>query len=225
MAVYDLNGNNIAGKDFTGKTFVTFGDSITWYDGHSQSGVDVNGYQYYLRQIGFTVTNKGVSGASIAYHSGGYTDICETVTSTDCSGYDYAFVAGGVNDYQSFPSEIGELASSNYSNTTVIGALQIIIEKIVTDNPDIKLFMMTPLREAYNGTNCDNPNSKGNTLGDYADAIRLVAKHYSIPVLDFNAMSGVNEKNLSALTIDNLHLNNAGYAFVSEKLETFVEGL
>lgn len=225
MAVYDLSGKNISEKNFTGKTFVTFGDSITWYDGHQQSGTYVNGYQYYLRQIGFTVTNKGVSGASIAYHSGGYTDICETVNTTNCAGYDYAFVAGGVNDYQSFPSEIGELAASNYDNTTVIGALQIIVEKILTDNPDIKLFFITPLREHYNGTNCDTPNSKGYTLDDYAIAIRLVAKHYSIPVLDFNAMSGVNEMNLPTLTIDSLHLNNAGYEFVSNKLVAFVDGL
>ena len=223
MAVYDLNGNNIAGKDYTGKKFVTFGDSITWYDGHHQSGVDVKGYQYYLRQTGFTVTNKGVSGASIAYHSGGYTDICETVLATDCSDYDYAFVAGGVNDYQSFYSSIGQLASSNYNNTTVIGALQIIIEKIVTDKPGIKLFLMTPMREHYNGTNCDSTNSAGNTLADYADAIKLTAKRYSIPVLDFNVMSGVNETNMSTLTIDNLHLNNAGYAFVSNKLLSFVD--
>ena len=225
MSVYNINGYNIAGADFTGKTFVTFGDSITWYDGHQQSGVTVNGYQYYLRQMGFTVTNLGVSGASIAYHSGGYTDICETVSNTDCSGYDYAFVAGGVNDYLSFPSDIGEIASSNYNNTTVIGALQIIIEKIITDKPGIKLFLVTPMREHHNGRDCDVANSKGNTLSDYADAIRIVAKHYSVPVLDFNAMSGVNEVNLAALTIDNLHLNNTGYAFVSEKLKSFIQTL
>jgi len=57
---------------WAGKTFVTFGDSITAYDGgvfaatHIESGQSVKGYQTYMREIlGCSILNKGSGGKTM----------------------------------------------------------------------------------------------------------------------------------------------------------------
>lgn len=222
MAIYDVNGTQLVGGDAAGRTMVTFGDSITWYDGHSQSGVTVNGYQYYLRRMGLTVTNLGVDGAKLALREGTQTDIVETVAATDCAGYDYVMIAGGTNDYGGAgPRPLGALSDGPYDTSTVYGALQRMIEKIYTDRRDVRLFFVTPLQRADKTA----ANALGLTLADYCEAIRTAAARYAVPVLDFQRMSGLNAVNLGALTADGLHPNNAGYAYLANKLTKFVEGL
>lgn len=222
MAVYDINGHNISGGDLAGKKIATFGDSITWYDRHSQSSTTVNGYQYYMRNAGMTVTNLGVDGAKLALREGTQVDIVESVAATDCSQFDYIMIAGGTNDYGGGgPRPLGELTSGTYDTSTVYGALQTMIEKIYTDKKDIKLFFVTPLQR----TDMTAANSQSLVLADYCEAIRLAAARYAVPVLDFQRMSGLNAINIGTLTIDGLHPNNAGYLFLSNKLMSFIEAL
>lgn len=221
MQIYDVNGNVYGGYSFSGKSIITFGDGITSEDGKTYAGETVKGYQGYLRDAGFTVTNAGISNACITYHAGDPTDICETVHDTNCTGYDYVMIAGGVNDFRLASSPMGELADSDYDSGTFIGSLQYMIEKIVADKPDIKLFFVTPL--FCNGWN--TPNALGYTLTDYSDAIKYVAARYAIPVLDFTSVSGLNDKNISVLTRDGLHPKNIGYQLFSRKLLSFVDSL
>lgn len=224
MAVYDISGNLISADSvLDGKTMITLGDSIVYYDGHSAGGETIKGYQGYLRDAGMTVTNVGVAGAAIAYHPGSYTDIVETAQNTNFSGYDYVMVAGGTNDFGHRMSPIGELNSTPYDSTTVIGALQIIIEKILTDKKNSRIFLMTPLKRSDLPWN--TPNGIGKRMGDYADAIRLVGAYYSVPVLDFFNESGLDDQNMGTLLRDGVHPNNAGYLFVSNKLVKFTEML
>lgn len=222
MAIYNIEGAQLVSGDTAGKKIVTFGDSITWYDGHHQSDVTVNGYQYYLRKMGLMVTNLGVDGAKLALREGTQEDIVESVNATDCSEYDYVMIAGGTNDYGGGgPRPLGALANGDYDISTVYGALQRMIEKIYTDRKDVKLFFVTPLQR----TDMTAANSQGLVLADYCEAIRITAARYAVPVLDFQRMSGLSAVNIGTLTIDGLHPNNAGYAFVSNKLMKFVEGL
>ena len=225
MAVYDIEGNVISHElPFSGEKLVTFGDSITYMDGHTASGTGelIKGYQGWLRDIGLDVTNLGVDGAKLAIREGTQEDIVETVAKTDCSGYDYVMIAGGTNDYGGGgPRPIGEIAASNYDTSTVIGAMQTMIEKIYGDKKDIKLFFVTPLMR----TDMTTANSLGNTLLDYCNAIKTAAAHYAVPVLDFQTMSGLNAANIGTLTKDGLHPKNAGYAYLAKKLQSFVQSL
>lgn len=225
MAVYDINGTEIAQDlPFSGEKVATFGDSITYMDGRTSTidGEKVYGYQSWLREIGLTVDNFGVDGAKLAYVDDTRMDIVEKVAMTDCSGYDYVMIAGGTNDYGGAnPRAIGQLASSNYDNTTVIGACQTMIEKIIGEKKDIKLFFLTPLQRIDRSS----ANSLGLVLPDYVAAIRTVTEYYSIPLLDFYKISGINKVNASVLTKDGLHPKNIGYAFVAKKLQEFVKAL
>lgn len=205
-----------------GKKCLQLGDSITWYDGHSNpKGEDVKGYAGYLRDIGMTVNNKGVSGACIAYTPERYTDVCTTIDSiTDLETYDLVTIAGGVNDYQTDPVEIGTLANDNFDKTKFIQAYQYIIEKILSINPTVQIVIFTPLK-CFNMT---TENTKGLLLSDYVDAVREVAEYYSIPIFDQYANCGFNKKTSSTYTIDNLHPNNLGYKMICEtKLLPFLE--
>jgi len=221
MQIYDVNGNVYDGYSFSGKSIITFGDGITSEDGKTYAGETVKGYQGYLRDAGFTVTNAGISNACITYHAGDPTDICETVHDTSCTGYDYVMIAGGVNDFRLASSPMGELTDSDFDSGTFIGALQFIIEKIVNDNADAKIFFVTPLL-------CDGwntPNSLGYTLTNYSDAIKYVAAKYAIPVLDFTSVAGINDKNIGVLTRDGVHPKNTGFQLLSSKLMSFVNSL
>lgn len=225
MAVYDINGTEIAQDlPFNGEKVATFGDSITYMDGHTSSvdGETVYGYQSWLREIGLVVDNFGVDGAKLARVDDSRKDIVEKVLETDCSGYDYVMIAGGTNDYGGAnPRQIGTLASSDYDTTTVIGACQTMIEKIINDKKNVKLFFIVPLQRADRSS----ANALGLVLDDYCNAIRLVAENYSIPVLDFRKMGGINKANASVLTKDGLHPKNIGYAFLANKLQKFVQDL
>lgn len=205
---------------------IMLGDSITWYDGHTYRGSSVVavGYPSYLKKLGFnSIVNAGVSGACIAYHSDSqYTDIVTTAQNTDFSNYDIVTIAGGINDFKFWSSPLGAISSSNYDQTTIIGALQIIFEKILTDNINAKIAVFTPLKangwESQNSINLD--------LMNYHDAIVEVCEYYSIPVLDLTLISGFNNKTISSYTIDGLHPNNDGYKIICEsKMQDFVNSL
>ena len=205
---------------------IMLGDSITWYDGHVLPGPNVPavGYPSYLKQLGFkSVTNAAVSGACIAYHSDSpYVDIVTTANSTNFATYDIVTIAGGINDFKFWDSPIGQLQTLGFDDTTVIGALQIIIEKIFSDNINAKIALFTPLKAAGWNT----PNGLGLTLMDYRDAIISVAEYYSIPVFDMTQISGFNNITIASYTIDGLHPNNDGFKLVCvDKMKSFVNAL
>ena len=208
-----------------GKKVVLLGDSIVTCNGNSS----MKGWQYYLGQLGFsTITNKAHSGACMAYHSERqYEDVATTVDSVDFSTYDLVIIHAGVNDYHATSaSPIGSLVNSvtatDFTKTDFIGAIQYIITKILTSKPGIKIALFTPLKE----NNFTNTNSQSKVLKDYADAIKTVADYYSIPVLDYYSMSGLNRMNFSTYLSDGTHPNEAGYKFISEnKLTSFIANL
>lgn len=194
---------------------VQIGDSITWYDGNTQTidgeQVTVKGYASYLRDIGMIVDNQGVSGACITNLST-YTDISEKVDNIDFTQFDICTIAGGVNDYEFWNSPMGDFANSNFDKGLFIQAYQYIIEKIISENKNIKIILMTPLQE----TQKTDANTQGLYLKDYVNKIKEIGDYYGIPVLDLYGESGLNKINMSTLTIDGLHPNNDGYKLICE---------
>ena len=212
-------------KPWDGKKVVLLGDSIVTCNGNTS----MKGYSYYLEQLGFsTITNKAHGGACAAYHSEThYEDVVTTVDDVNFSSYDLAIIAAGVNDYYvSSASPIGTLVNSvtatDFTKTDFIGALQYIITKALTSKPGIKIALFTPLKI----NNFNTANSQSKVLKDYADAIKTVADYYSIPVLDFYSMSGLNRMNFSTYLSDGVHPTEAGYKFICEnKLKSFIANL
>lgn len=215
------------GNKWNNTKCVQLGDSITWYDGQNslKDGTPVVGYASYLRGIFKEVDNYGVSGASIAYHKESkYEDVVETVEKVDFSNYGFCTLAAGANDVIYQFSPLGELTNGNYDKTTFYGAYQYIIEKILKQNPNIQLMMVTPLK-AKKTSQPGYKNKLGYTMKDFVEAVKKIAEHYSIPILDFYSISGFNPLTFDTYTIDGLHPSNKGFQQLSLKMVAFINTL
>lgn len=185
-----------------GKTAVTFGDSITWYDGHPYHGLDgskeegviAKGYQSYMRELGMIVDNKGYDGHHLP-------DIVnDKILPTDFTDYEYATITSGANDSR-YDIPVGEIEpiGQNHGTSTFIGALQTGIEHILTSNPQTKIVLMTPIRgwiyypEGYPPAIRPSKSGDGVVEEKYAIAIKEVGKFYGIPVCDWYNLVTVNE--------------------------------
>ena len=194
-------------------TIAFFGDSIT-------SGAGEGDYPSLIASItGASVTNNGTSGATLAagtsstYH---IVDLINTYTGTD----DIICISGGINDFnKSVP--IGSL-TSGYADeldaTTVIGALESIFRKLLTNHTEAKIYYVITHKAASAEINA---NSLGLTFTDYHDAIVSVLEKYSIPFYDAFASSGFvtstygawgeTIRNLYTVNGDGIHPNADGY--------------
>ena len=172
--VSQSNGWYLCDENYRYKTYVAFGDSITYgYDGDTYARME----KPYPTLVGEalkigTVENLGKNGATAAACSG-RTNMTERVLSYDGNA-DIISVALGVNDY-SAKAALGDMTSRD--NTTVYGSFHLIAEHLTTKYPDAFIFFMTPFKY--------KTESNGvYTLADVAQAVRDVAAAYNIPVLD-----------------------------------------
>ena len=96
------------------------------------------------------------------------------------------------------------------TNATFYGSLYLICEYFEEKYPDSFIFFMTPTKTKYSAYEVDND---GNTLNDFAEAIRIYAKKYNYPLLDMYYYSGFEEEMFSAESdgvhpSENFHKNN-----------------
>lgn len=239
---YTVNGkadiigpiDNVTSKWY-GKNGVTFGDSIPWYDGkafvntHIEYGQIAKGYQSYMREkLGCTVDNQGVSSVDI-------TQIFSSKISTyDFTDIDFVTLTSGANDHRKgIPLGVIADIGTTFNTSTFFGALQASVEKVLTDKPTIKIYLLTPIKGWYHeeGTSdVPNPNGEGILSVDYVNAIIAVGELYSLPVLDWYHLSTINDISMDVYIGDNpavftaysLHPTNAGYKRMADVLIPFL---
>lgn len=211
---------------FYKKNVVCFGDSRTWYDGESYNdrtksewaGRTCTGYQEQLRKLLLAnVESQGVSGNTSA-------QICERVRAFDFTGYDAVLLEGGVNDFVKESSvTIGSIApvGSEFDTTTVYGAWQSAVEYIMTNYPQVSVYMTIP---AIAWT------SAGLFPYDIAKIKGEVAELYHIPCLDLYKEGGINEINRDYFYADDvdatgwrLHFNDYGNKWIGERIAEFMK--
>lgn len=217
-----------------GKKIVTFGDSITWYDGHEfvgshiETGNIAKGYQYYMRsKLKCTVINEGMDGKTMP-------EIwADKIKSYDFSDVDAVTITSGANDYKNL-TELGMIdgIGSKHDESTFYGALQSSIEKIKFDNTRTKIYLLTPIKGWFNeeGTeSVPNPEAKGLMGTDYVNAIKEIGKLYKTPVCDWYSETGFNEKNRAKYYGETdkspyyLHPTNAGFKRMADILIPFLK--
>lgn len=194
-------------------TIAFFGDSIT-------AGSNNGGYPSIISSItGARVTNYGISGATIATGTEATYHIVELV-STYTGNDDIVCISGGLNDMnKSVP--IGTLTTGyadELDTSTVIGALESIIQNLLTNHTTAKIFYVITHKAASVEI---NKNSLDLTFTDYHDAIVSVLEKYSIPFYDAFASSGFvtsaygawgeTMRNLYTVNADGIHPNEDGY--------------
>lgn len=189
--------------DFSDKTYVAFGDSITFGADYSRGYAQMD--NPYSELVASTLgmksyKNAGISGATLCTNSLNLACISDIVTNTSTS-YDVISLLGGVND---FNRDLPLGSYEDNTNVTIFGSLDVIAKYLTTTFSDSFIFFMTPYREYWCGVHCLSQNSQGYNLEDVANAVKQVANKYNIPVLDlFN--EGQYELEMYNSDSDGLH--------------------
>ena len=221
-----------------GKVCITYGDSITWYDGNAynwgkEQGVTAVGYQQYMKEeLGFArIENCGFSGWTMPQIMAQLRG--RTVRSFWAKVH-YVTIMSGAND-ERHGTPLGEIADkgSKFDTTTYIGALQSGVEHILKMNPDIVIVLFTPIKGwiyAPAGYGDANPQSEDGVITEkWADAVKEVAALYGLPVCDLYNESGIdyeiadreaymNDPEPPVNTLYSLHPNTAGYELLSQAI-------
>jgi lysophospholipase L1-like esterase len=207
-----------------GKIINVLGDSIT--QGVGVSCVE-NAYQNVMGRIvgAAEVRNFGVSGTRFARQYGAdnfpwpFTERFKAMP----EDADLVIVFGGTNDYGHGDAPFG--AWGDTTPDTFVGACHYLFSELVKKYPATPIVVMTPLQTSYD----QNPSGNtGKPLIDYVDTIIRVAGHYSIPVLDLYAQSGIQPRLQvlrDAYCPDGLHPNDAGHVILAEKIFAFLKNL
>lgn len=180
-------------QPYKGKKILSIGDSYTWQNAYGK---------YLSKATGCIQRARGQNGASIDYFcANSYTgsdgkSVAEMFDADLLSSYDIITIMGGTNDYGQGKA-IGTFADDETVDT-VFGHLHKVINKIMSIKPTVKIFFCTqpyrcPVPAFHNGLGGYEPNSKGVTLEDVANAIIDFAGHYGYPVYDFYHHSGWNK--------------------------------
>ena len=194
-------------------TIAFFGDSIT-------AGTVNGDYPSLIASItGASVTNHGKSGATLAAGTSSthhVVDLVNEYTGTD----DIICISGGMND-MNLAVPLGTLTAGyadDLDTTTVMGALESIFRKLLTDHTAAKVYYVITHKAASVEL---NKNELGLTFGDYHDGIVSVLEKYAVPFYDAFADSGFitsaygawgeTMRNLYTVNGDGIHPNEAGY--------------
>lgn len=205
--------------DISYKNIVCFGDSLTWYDGKPFSWGDYEdticiGYESYLKTEtnARNVDNFGQSGKTTP-------EICTYIKTIDFSVSNCIIVMGGDNDDRLSVS-VGSLqpVGSVFDTTTVYGALQDMIETVLTSKPALTIILMTePMGWTYRNSQMERVNDQ------IPNAYREVASLYGLGLIDLWNKSGINEFTRDTYYADPpdnhlymYHPNNEGWKRISK---------
>ena len=194
------------------KSWLTLGDSIT----------KANGYQIIVKEkLGFSnVDNKGMNGQTMAYQKNNKSTY-SIGKNINYKKYDLVTIFIGTNDFR-YNKKLGKIKESNYDEMTFIGSYQMLIERILSSNPEVDLVLITPLQRTKDGYDINYINKAGNKLVDYVNGVKALGEKYSLPVLDLYSTSGFTSDTMDVYTRDDLHPNIKGYEKLSEKIYRFL---
>lgn len=242
-SVAERKGNLV--RSYKGKKWVSYGDSITASNGWQPAVATELGLIHILRGIGgTTVAEKGsiawidVDGNYIARPPATQPPGTKEILSSMCNSErinamipldtKVLTIMGGTNDYGT-STPLGKGLPTNERPTldesTFIGALCSMIEKIQTRVPLCRIILMTPIPRYHKGR-YESKNRAGHLPSDYAEAVKDVAAFYALPCIDLNSKVGWNKVNGDHYLKDGLHPNKTmGDPRISEVVIGELKGL
>lgn len=206
---------HIQSNSWENKRWLTLGDSITKAGGYQKN---------LLETLKFSkINNKGINGQTMA-HQNKNISTWDLGKNIDYKDYDLVTIFIGTNDfrYNKPLGKIESIDSDNFDDKTFIGAYQLLLNKIKSSNPNVKIVLITPIQRNKDGFDIHHFNEENNQLIDYVNAIKKLAYLYSLPVIDLYAESGITSDNIKFYTKDGLHPNEKGYEIISKKIENFL---
>lgn len=206
------------------------GDSITqgFYSYISEGSPTIATTQNCWAKIvsdkaGFVLTNYGVGGSGFVHNAtiGDQLNARDHVDTIDFSGADLVTIAFGINDWKGSDS-FGTFEDNVSTGGTVYSNMRYVIEKILTDNPECKLFIITPINASRYGSQSGNwslshtINSK--TLEDMYQLEKNVADYYGIELIDMTHNSVFNRLNCPSLMVDGVHPTLRGHQLMGAEM-------
>lgn len=208
-----LNDNN-----YDRTTWVALGTSIT------SRGEYTN---YVADKLGLELDNRGVGSGGITSHAGaGNTTMQAVENIEDFKGI--VSIELGANDWGNCP--LGEIGDTD--ENTWYGAVDKVCRTITKRTSARPFFITSPRRVFQLNANFDESkrrsvyevNSQGFSYVDYCNAVKEVAQHYGIPVVDIAGESGLGGyHNNSATLIDHIHLSQLGGKIMGNHIIKFLE--
>ena len=215
--------NQIPYNKLYGKNVCILGDSIAYGVGATDRTKD-SWVALLGENTGANITNLAISGASLQYRESAEStakSIYTTSTETDFSSYDYVIISAGTNDIL---ANIGN--PSDTVNTTACGALNLIVENILTSNPYAQIIFFGPMFRARfsagDGHNSDDYAWQGKYVIDLADKLQETAEKNHVPAKNLYRTFMLNKYNSSILLSDGLHPNDLGYSRLYNCINDFI---
>ncbi|GEM_PF-2289007 len=239
-----------------GKTVAFFGDSITENGDYPERLAVRLGCQ--VRKFGFGGCRMGLhneTSAGLLYgkmsmwkladyvSSGNYSELIAAadalfategddnrsqaalLAATNWTTVDYVVIGFGTNDWSG--STILGVATDT-SPTTFCGAVNYVIDRLLTAYPHLKICFTSPLwrsrKSAGDGLESDsNPNDNGVYLYEYVDAVVDLARRNKLPAVDLYRSSGINKYTGSLYLADGLHpVAGSGFQLLADKVSAFL---
>jgi lysophospholipase L1-like esterase len=217
---YLTNNNLLQPSKWKNKVWSVIGDSITEVNAKTTK----NYHGYIKDKINCTVNNYGLSGTGwiVPYTTG--PAFYNRTSNVDINS-DLITVFGGTNDWgrtdaNTFP--FGALGDT--TSATFYGAVDLTLSNLINRFPTKMIAVILPLPRVGGYS----ANSRGETLDQYANAIKEVANKYCIPVLDLYRESNFYVRNStfnSTFMPDGLHPNDAGHQLIADKILAFLNAL
>ena len=184
------------------KTWTAIGDSITYLNDHQDETGNrmTKGYMTRVTQQlpDISYLNQGHNGWTAVATA-------KNIEQLGIQKSDIYSVFLGTNDWwQGLP--IGNI--DNYQKrtgaNTFFGAYRIIIDKVISLNPDAKIVLITPMprqdfvyiADSHNNAPGSYATKNGQMLSQFADAVKAIAAMGHYPVIDLYYKSGINLQNL-----------------------------
>lgn len=221
-------GSGGTANRYSGKTLMTFGDSIT---DHSST---VFTYPPIVADyFGMTLFDPAMSGSRVrsCFYSrpslASNANILASHLITIAHGtndFKLETPLGGITDIPTARATLDDATYNSTTNTTgtFCADYKGVIESILTINPNARIMLITPIRRTQ--TPGEGANSLGHTLLDYVNAIKDIANLYSLPILDNHSSSGFNLKTIPTWTSDGLHPTEwAQTNVMAQKIIGFIE--
>ncbi len=205
------------------KTINFLGDSIT--EGSGASSKEKSYVSVIGKKTGAKVGNYGIGGTRIARQQtpdgyeerGNFCDRMKTMEDADIT-----IMFGGTNDYGHGDAPFGEF--SDRTPDTFYGACHTAVSYLAEKAAGRPFVIVTPLHRL----NENNKSACGKTLEDYVNAIKEVARYYSIPVLDLYAEYGINpviDSLRARFMTDGLHPSDEGHELLADKIISYLNNI
>jgi len=139
--------------------------------------------------------------------------------SIDFATVDLVTIFYGTNDFTA--NDVGIGLAGSVDNATMRGAVNITINKLQTAYPQLKILFVTPTHRFFNTSDDSDllPNTAGDFLIEFCDAIKEESNLNHTPALDNYRDGGFNKYNhFYYFDTDNVHPNEIGYTYLANKI-------